>query len=115
MKGKTLLVELIEREREYVATLNEKSEDYNKSIYRLMDLEKQLAEHERSEADAERRQLEATEDQKDRKTKNIIEAVKVGSGIMLPLIGLVWITATEKEVTFTGALREYTKCFLPKK
>lgn len=99
MKTKKLLMELIEREREYLAEQEVGGEEYNASLQRLMALEKQVSDP----------------DKADRVIKNILEAVKVSSGIVLPVVGLVWITATEKESTFTGVLKEYTKYFFPKK
>lgn len=97
MKAKKLLMEQVDREREYLLSLEVGGEDYTKSLYRLMDLEKQLAELE-----------------KDR-ISHILDGIKTGSGVVLPLIGLVWISAVEKDTTFTGALKEYTRYFLPKK
>ena len=98
-RKKSLLTKLIERESEYLAKQEVGSEEYNKSLQRLMELEKQKTESPKSE----------------RVFRNVLETVKVASGIALPLIGLVCITATEKEYTFRGALRDYTKLFLPKK
>ena len=101
---KARLMELIEREKSHLAKQEVGSEEYCASLRRLMDLEKQLAE------------LEVNEhDKKDKVVRNIYEGVKTASGIAIPLIGLVWITATEKETTFTGVLKEYTRYFLPKK
>lgn len=101
---KTLLMELIEREKAHFAEQEVGSEEYCASQHRLMELEKQMAE------------LEVNEhDKKDKVIRNIYEGVKVASGIVVPFVGLVWITATEKETTFTGVLKEYTRYFLPKK
>ena len=101
---KTLLMELIEREKAHFAEQEVGSDEYCASQRRLMELEKQMAE------------LEVNEhDKKDKVIRNIYEGVKVASGIVVPFVGLVWITATEKETTFTGVLKEYTRYFLPKK
>lgn len=97
-KKKNLLMECIERENAYLADQEVGSEEYKASLKRLMDLEKQMSESPKN----------------DRVIRNVIEAVKVGGSIVLPIIGLVCITATEKEYTFTGALKDYTKLFLPK-
>ena len=97
MRSRNRLVSQIEREREYLASLEVGSDEYVKSQERLMKMEQML------------------EERKDRIAKNVLDGVKTASGIALPLIGLVWITAAEKEITFVGALREYTKYFLPKK
>ena len=97
MRSKTILMEQIERERTYLAGLETGSNEYADSQARLLELEKQLAE------------------QEDTLVRTIIEISKVTIGFATPIIGLVWITAAEKDITFTGALRDYTKCFLPKK
>lgn len=115
MVSKELLMELIEKERLIMQGLEAGSEEYVKSLYRLMDLEKQLAESEKIELDVVLKENDMKEIKKDRLIKNILEGVKVGSSIVIPFIGLVWITATEKDSTFTGTLREYTKYFLPNK
>lgn len=95
------LLSLIERERAYLEKQEDGSDEYCKSLNRLAELEKQLFELESSK--------------KDRIVRNVVEGVKIGSGVIMPFIGLVWITAVEKDTTFTGALRDYTKYFLPKK
>lgn len=95
------LLSLIERERAYLEKQGVGSDGYCKSLNRLTELEKQLFELESSK--------------KDRIVRNVVEGVKIGSGVIMPFIGLVWITAVEKDTTFTGALRDYTKYFLPKK
>lgn len=96
---RTLLQGLIEREKKYLAEQETGSEEYVASLKRLMELEKQESESTKGE----------------RMYKNILEGVKVVSGIALPLIGLVCITATEKDTTFCGALRGYTQLFIPKR
>lgn len=100
----TLVMELIEREKAHFAAQTEGSEEYCASQKRLMELEKLLAELKVNETD-----------KKDKVIRNIYEGVKVASGIVVPFVGLVWITATEKDITFCGALKEYTRYFLPKK
>lgn len=97
MRSKALLMEQIEREREYLAAQKTGSEEYIASQNRLMSLVKQLS------------------DTNDQGYRFVTEAFKIGNAFVMPLIGLVWITASEKEITFTGALRDYTKCFLPGK
>lgn len=98
-KKKGLLLECIEREKAYLVEQEVGSEEYNASLHRLMELEKQMSESPKSE----------------RLYRNILEGVKVAGGVLLPIIGLVCITATEKDCTFTGALKDYTKLFLPRK
>ena len=96
---KDILMELQEREKEYLADQEVGSEEYNASLHRIMSLEKQICESPKN----------------DRLYRNILEGIKVIGGVTLPLIGLVWITAAEKDITFTGALKDYTKLLLPKK
>lgn len=126
---KTLLLNLIEREQTYFESQRPGSEEYVDSQARLMKLSNQLADLEKTETELKtteeklelsKAELEVTKDvsvkeNKDRLIRNILEGVKVGSGIILPIIGLVAITAVEKDTTFTGSLREYTRYFLPKK
>lgn len=88
-----------ERENAYLAEQEVGSEEYKASLQRLMAIKEAM-----NNPNNTKWVVETT-----------IEGVKVASGVILPLIGLVWITATEKDITFTGALREYTKYFFPKK
>ena len=126
MISKNHLMEQIERERTYLGKHDVGSEEYTSSWNRLMSMEKTLFEMEKTEQEALRKQLETerdteikqlemSEEKKNKIIGHVLEGVKIGSGIVLPLVGLVWITASEKEITFTGALREYTKYLLPKK
>ena len=108
---KTLLLNLIEREQNYFESQESGSEEYVNSQSRLMKLNNQLTELEKAEAEKEA----SAKDQKNTLIRNVLEGVKVGSGIVLPIIGLVAITAVEKDITFTGSLREYTRYFLPRK
>lgn len=108
MVNETNLKDLIERERRYIDTLNTGSDEYVKSMERLMDLEKLLSEIEKNEA-------EMDQAQKSRLIGVILESAKIATNVALPLIGYVAIVAAEKDITFTGALRDVTKCFLPKK
>ena len=126
---KTLLLNLIEREQTYFESQKPGSEEYVDSQSRLMKLSSQLADLEKTETELKtteeklelsKAELEVTKnvsvkEEKDRLIRNILEGVKVGSGIILPIIGLVAITAVEKDTTFTGSLREYTRYFLPNK
>lgn len=115
MISKSHLMEEIEKVREYLANHEVGSDEYNAAQNQLVTLEKLLFEMEKSEVEAERKQQEITDTKHSQVIGNILEGVKVAGGIVLPLVGLVWITATEKDTTFTGALREYTKYFLPKR
>ena len=112
---KTLLLNLIEREQIYFENQKPGSEEYVNSQTRLMKLNAQLTELEKAEEDLKLSKDTTAKDQKNTLIRNVLEGVKVGSGIVLPIIGLVAITAVEKDTTFTGSLREYTRYFLPKK
>ena len=126
---KTLLLNLIEREQIYFDDQSPGDEEYVNSQKRLMNLKSQLTDLEKTEAELKttgekleiaKAELEVTKDvsvkeDKDRLIRNVLEGIKIGSGIVLPIIGLVAITAVEKDTTFTGSLREYTRYFLPKK
>ena len=112
---KTLLLNLTEREQSYSENQRPGSEEYVDSQTRLMKLNAQLTELEKAEEDLKLSKDTTAKDQKNTLIRNVLEGVKVGSGIVLPIIGLVAITAVEKDITFTGSLREYTRFFLPKK
>ena len=88
-----------ERENAYLAEQEVGGEEYKASLQRLMAIQ------------------EAMNNPNNKKwiVETSIEGAKVVSGVVLPLIGLVWITAAEKDISFVGALREYTKYFFPKK
>ena len=115
MVSKEHLMEQIERVREYLAEQEVGTNEYVSATSQLVTLEKLLFEMEKSESEAEMKQQEMSENKKSRFTGLVLEGVKTVGGIVLPLIGLVCITATEKDTTFTGALRDYTKLFIPKK
>lgn len=104
MNSETLLRERIKREYEYQKEHDVGTDEYNASMSRLNTLEDKLTELENSKSE-----------KNDRIVKNVIEGVKVGSGIVLPIIGLVAITAFEKNDTFTTSLRGFVQCFIPKK
>lgn len=109
------LKELLEREKRYCDDLVVGSEEYVKTVGRIMDLEKQLAEIEKGEREVELEIKQDNDAQKERKIGHAIEWTKIGANVLLPLIGYVVIVAAEKDITFTGALRDVTKSFLPKK
>ena len=105
MYSKEMLLKLIEKETTYLNGHEVGSEEYNKSMSRLVELEGQLAELEKFDSE-----------QKNKTVSNVIEVGKFILGsVVIPVVGLVAITAVEKDITFTGALREYTRYFLPKK
>lgn len=73
-------------------------------------------ERERFNIELERKEKQSKVEKRDRVIGHVLDGVKfVTTSVIIPVVGLVWITAAEKEITFTGALREYTKCFLPKR
>ena len=115
MDTKKMLKEQLEREYEYQRNHEVGTEEYNASLGRLTTLQTRLTAIEESERDAAIKEQTVKEDKKDRVIKNVLEGIKTTSGIVLPIIGLVVITAVEKETTFTGSLKDITKLFLPKK
>lgn len=115
MELKTLLCEDIEREHEYLSEQAIGSEEYNESLKRLGALEDKLFNLEQFETETAAKEQQAKEEKKDRLIRNVLEGAKIVSGIAMPIIGLVCITATEKETTFCGALKGYTNLFIPKK
>ena len=103
---KDLLIKQLEREQKYCEDHEVGTEEYNNSLRRCMELEKQLS-------DLEMAEKEAKAIKNDRLVRNIIEGVKVTGGIVLPVVGLIGITAFEKDATFTSALKGYVSYFLP--
>lgn len=63
--------------------------------------------------------LKAVEDsekeEKSARFNAVIKTVEVAAGIVLPIVGLVGITAKEEGISFTGALKGYAQMFVPKK
>jgi hypothetical protein len=104
MDLKTLLREQIERESAYLSKQEVGTEEYCKSQERLNNLEEKMADYVKFE-----------DNRKDRTVKNVIEGAKTVGGIVLPVIGLVAITAFEKNDSFTTSLRGFVNCFIPKK
>ena len=116
MVTKTLLMEQIEREGKYLAEQEVGTDEYKASMTRLITLEEKLADLEKFESESVRKDAQMKDEKRDRFVKNFIDGAKfVIGGVVIPVVGLVCITAAEKEITFTGALREYTKFFIPKK
>ena len=115
MELRTLLREDMEREHDYLRDQEVGSDEYNASMKRLGELEVKFFDLLKLELESADKKKQIAEDRKDRRTKNIIEVVKTASGILMPVVGLVGIMAFEKEQTFTSALRDYVKYFLPKK
>ena len=88
---------MIERELEYYEKCAVGSEEYNTSQERLKGLEKQLAELD------------------DQTGRTVIEGVKVGGGIALPIFGWIVITAFEKNDSLSSSLKKTIDCFIPKR
>lgn len=115
MELKTLLREDIEREHNFMCDQEVGSDEYNASMKRLGELENKLFDLMKLESESADKNKQMIDEKKDRKIKYILEGVKTASGIIVPFVGLVGIMAFEKEQTFTSALRDYVKCFVPKK
>ena len=113
---KETLMNLKKREEAYLNAQKVGSDEYNYSMNRLLDIERQLRAIDETEETAKRREKEAKSEHRHRMFDHGIDILKVvGTGILLPVIGLVCMTAAEKEITFRGALSDYTKLFIPKK
>lgn len=115
MELKTYLCEDIKRERSYLHEQEVGSEEYNASLKRLSDLEGKLFDLEKFESETAKKDEQTKDEKKDKLIRNVFEGVKIVSGVVTPFIGLIWITAVEKEITFVGALKGYTNLFIPKK
>lgn len=115
MQLKTLLWEDIEREHEFMCEQEVGSEEYNASMKRLGELESKMFDLAKLDAETADRITQIEDDRKDKKNRYILESIKTASGIIVPFVGLIGIMAFEKEQTFTSALKDYVKCFVPKK
>lgn len=115
MELKTLLREDIEREHNYLLEQEVGSDEYNTSMKRLGELEGKLFNLMQLETESADKKQQRMDERRDRKYKYIFEGVKTASGIIVPFVGLIGIMAFEKEQTFTSALKDYVKCFVPKK
>lgn len=116
MKSKEFLMKQLEREQRYCDTHDVGTDEYEKSFKRLVTLREELMDVEKFEADNERKNRELVENKKDHKTKNVIEVVKVvGTGMIMPCIGFVVVTAFEKNDSFTSSLKRVVESFVPKK
>lgn len=116
MNNKELLMKAIEREQTYCDKQQVGTEEYQESFDRLMRLRKELADLEKAEAEIELKTQEAANAKKDRRVKNGIEIGKVvGTGIVMPCIGLVAVLAFEKNDSFTTSMKRVVDCFIPKR
>lgn len=104
MEARAMVEQLIERENKYLAEQSVGTDKYNASLERLNTLEDKLVELDKVKSD-----------KKDRIVKYVLEGVKVGGSIVLPVFGLVVITAQEREITYTSALKSLIGCFIPGK
>lgn len=115
MNNKDLLMKEIERVQTYCDNCDIGTEEYNDAFDKLMKLRKELAELEKNEAEIDRKNRELADTKKDRRVKNVIEVAKfVGTGIVMPCIGFVVVTAFEKDDSFTSSLKRVVDCFVPK-
>lgn len=115
MKNKDLLMKELERMQKYCDHCNIGTEEYDDAFDKLMRLRKELAELEKNEAEIDRKNRELADAKKDRRVKNVLEGVKiVGTGIVMPCIGYVVVTAFEKDDSFTSSLKRVVDCFVPK-
>ena len=115
MNNKELLMKELERMQQYCDHCNIGTDEYDDAFEKLMKLRKELAELEKIEAENDRKNRELADTKKDRRAKNTIEVLKfVGTGIVMPCIGFVVVTAFEKDDSFTSSLKRTIDCFVPK-
>lgn len=137
MELKTLILEKRERELAYLERQAVGSDEYNESLERLNEIDKQLIEIDKVEADADVKikqietdadiklqqieseanikQQQVLIDQKDKKSKNRNEFIKIfGCGIALPVFGWAVVTAFEKDDSLSSSLKRIVNCFIPK-
>lgn len=103
MDSKKMLLKQIDKVTEAIEGYKVGSEEYEKGLKQLQSLLESLAETEKFE-----------KEQKNEKQKFVVKCTEVGAGILLPIIGLVAITAKEEGISFTGALKGYAQMFVPK-
>ena len=104
-RAKAIVEEAIEREHGYLSDQEVGTDEYNASQRRLIALEEKLAELERTDMDS-----------KENFKRFILDIVKVvGGSIVLPLFGLIVITAQEREITYVGAMKSLLGAFVPGK
>lgn len=101
-KAREIVEKQIERESAYLDEQEVGTEEYNSSLERLCTLQDKLAELEKTD-------IRSKEEFK----KFILEVVKVVGTIALPVFGLTVITAQEREITYTSALKSLLGCFTP--
>ena len=104
MDARRVIEEQIERERTYLANQDVGTDNYNASLERLGGLEDKLISIDRN-----------NDEKKDRKIKYAFEAIKISTGVIIPIVGLVVITAEEREITYRSALKGFINYFLPGK
>lgn len=96
---KRRLVRLAEMEEAYLLKQEHGSDEYNESLQRVIELEKQIAEPSRL----------------DRLVNLGIKVVEVGAGIIIPVASLIYITTSEKDVVYTGEAKRFFGGVFPKK
>lgn len=97
-KAKAMVLELIEREREYLEKQQVGTQEYNDSLKRIGDLEEKLA------------------DLEDKTFKNIVEVIKfVLGGVVVPVGMSLLVLKWEETGSVTTALRTWITGIVPKK
>lgn len=104
-KAREIVEAAIERENEYFNKQEPGTDEYVDSQKRLCMLQDKLAELDKGDIET-----------KGEFKKFILECVKIGVSIVIPVFGLVVITAQEREITYTSALKSLImSCFGPSK
>jgi len=104
MNARAIVEEQIERERGYLNQQEVGTDEYNTSLKRLMELEEKLVDLDK-----------VKHDKKDKIVGYVFDGSKIVSGIVVPVFGLVVITAQEREITYTSALKGLIGNFIPGK
>lgn len=104
MEARAMMEKLIKRESDYLAEQEVGTNEYNASLTRLTTLEEKLVELDK-----------VKDDKKDQFLKQVFEGIKIVGGVALPIFGIVAITAQEREITYTSALKSLIGCFIPGK
>ena len=97
-KAKAMVLELIEREREYLEKQQVGTQEYNDSLKRIGELEEKLA------------------DLEDKKFKNILDVIKFVFGTVVVPVGMsLLVLKWEETGSVTTALRTWITGIVPKK
>ena len=116
MKTKTLLLERIELERNYLGEQKVGTKEYNESLNRLNTLLDKLTEIEKFESEIERKDRQVDDERKNRKVDKFIDVTKFSiGGIVVPVVMTLVILKWEETGSITTAMRTWITNNVPKK